>query len=243
MVTTDIYMLGAGIRHTLQLTIETVQALEASRVVFALHDHEGVIADLRRYCPDVRDLAPVYRGKSTRREAYAEIADMVVAEAAAGPTVALIVHGHPLLLVSATAMVFDSARESGMMVCALPAVSFLDTLLCDLEYEHGYALQVLEASTMLERSILPSPAMSLFVTQVATVLDYRVARGAPLAATLEPLVTHLTRVYPADHPCEMLLSSTDLLEGPSKVPVTLADLTSRDDLGLARRPTLYVPAR
>ena len=242
MATTDVYLLGSGIRHTLQLTLETIQALEASRVAFVLHDDLSVIDSLRRWCPDVRDVASAYEGKVLRRDAYAEIAELVVREARTEPTVSLVVHGHPLMLVSASEMVLSAARDAGLAARALPGVSFLDTLLCDLEYEHAYGLQLFEATTMLERGWLPNPALASFVTQIATVLNYEVTVHEPSPRTLDPLVTHLRKVYPADHPCQIVYSASDLLGVSTTTTVRLADLPFTEDLALGRRPTLYMPA-
>ncbi len=242
MVSTDVYLLGSGIRSTLQLTLETVQAVEASRVVFALHDDLSVIDSLRRWCPDVRDVASAYDRKILRRDAYIEIAEMVVREALAQPTVSLLVHGHPLLLVSASEILITRARDEGLTVRALPGISFLDTLLCDLEHEHGYGLQLFEASTMLEQRWLPNPSIPSFITQIATVLNYNITVEEPSARTLKPLVVHLLKVYPPNHICYILYSGSGLLTVSTSTSVKLAELPTMDSLGLGRRPTLHLPA-
>lgn len=110
-MSTDIYLLGAGIRGTLHFTNETLQALQASRVVYVLHPDTMVLDYVRKHCDDVRDLTAFYEGREIRQDVYCAIADRLVEEAGRGTPVAFLVHGHPLFLVSATEYTLEQAAR------------------------------------------------------------------------------------------------------------------------------------
>lgn len=67
---TSIYLLGTGIKGTLHFTVETIQALRASKRVYVLHADDAVVESVRQYCPEVEDLAPLYDGQTIRDDVY-----------------------------------------------------------------------------------------------------------------------------------------------------------------------------
>ena len=125
--------------------------------MFVLHDDLMVHDYVRTLCPDTRDLAEFYRSRSIRADVYRAIFDMLVDEASRAPGVAFLLHGHPLFLVSATEYTLGLARQRGLRVEMLPAVSSFDTLLCDLGIDFGYALQVF---TIIRERLVPNPKKS-----------------------------------------------------------------------------------
>ena len=155
-MTTDLYLLGCGIRGPLQLTTETIQALSICHTAFLLHDDLSVHQAIRKYCETVHDLAEAYDGIVLRKQVYQRISDTVVSAAAKKPGVAFASHGHPLFLVSASEYMLYSARERGLRVQVLPAVSCLDTILCDLGIDLCYGLQIFDATTLLEEQHSPN---------------------------------------------------------------------------------------
>jgi uncharacterized protein YabN with tetrapyrrole methylase and pyrophosphatase domain len=239
-LTTDIYLLGSGIRGSLHFTNETIQALRVCRSVHVLHP-DGMILDyVRQHCDDVRDLASLYHGQDVRQDVYIGIADLLVEEAQSGGPVALLVHGHPLFLVSAAEYTLSLARRRGLVTTVLPAVSSLDTLLCDLGIDYGYGVQIFDSTTLLHNAWSPNPAVPLLVFQLATTCNPLVVSTAPTGVALKPLVEVLVPVYGADHPVKVVHSGAFLLEPTEVIDLPLAALTS-DSIDLERRPTLYVP--
>lgn len=238
---THIYLLGSGIRGALQLTQETIQALRSSRVAFVLHDDLMVLDAVREHCPDVRDLADEYSRGGVRADVYRRISEILVAEAGRGPGVAFLVHGHPLFLVSATELTLSLARSNGYRVEMLAAVSSFDTLLCDLEVDYGYALQMFDATTLLQHKWTPNPAIPLLIFQVATTLNANIVNDEPGADVLRPLIDRLRMVYPPDHVCTVVHSAAHLLESSTKQKIPLGKLCDDPGIELWKRPTLYVP--
>lgn len=238
----NIYLLGSGIRGTLQITRETEQAIQACSTIFVLHDDPEVLAYCRRYCSDVRDVVDFYSTSATRPDVYSSVADAVVERADLEDTIGLLVHGHPLFLVSAAEYTIERGRNRGLRVRVLPAVSSFDTLLCELEVDYGYGLQLFDATTMLQHGWLPNPCLPLLVFQLATILTDAVISADPSPAALEPLVRRLREVYGPTHRCVMVRSAGHVLEATQKVWVTVEQLDRELTVPLWERPTLYVPS-
>jgi uncharacterized protein YabN with tetrapyrrole methylase and pyrophosphatase domain len=242
MAPVDLYLLGSGIRGALQLTRETLQALATCRAVYVLHDDLMVHDAIREVCADVRDLADLYSGHTLRADVYRAISELLVAEAARQGPVGFVVHGHPLFLVSATEYTIELGRARGLNVRMLPAVSSFDTLLCDLEIDYGYGLQMYDATTLIQNQWKPNASVPTLIFQLATTMNAEVTRDEPSASVLRPLIDHLLKSYPPDHMCILVHSAAHLLEPTAKLAVKLEDLAARDDIELWRRPTLYVPS-
>jgi siroheme synthase len=236
----DIYLLGSGIRGTLQMTLETVQALDRCRTVFVLHPDTMVLDFVREHCADVRDMSELYQGRQVRQDVYTAISHEVIAAAKAGGPVAFLVHGHPLFLVSATEYTIELARHSDLSVAVLPGVSSFDTLLCDLGIDYGYGVQIFDSTSMCENNWKPNPAVPLLVFQLPTTYNREVVRDRPTGEVLKPLVDYLVPIYGPEHEVKVIHSGAFILETTEIIDFALGDLAT-DKLDLTRRPTLYVP--
>jgi uncharacterized protein YabN with tetrapyrrole methylase and pyrophosphatase domain len=236
----DIYLLGSGIYGSLQFSLETIQALRASRAAFVLHDDLMVHEQIRQWCADVRDLADLYKGETVRAQVYRRISELLVEEATKEPSVAFVVHGHPLFLVSATEYTMELASAQNLRVRMLPAISSFDTLLCDLGIDYGYGLQLFDATTMIRSGWQPNPHIPMLIFQLATILDDKIV-FEPDKTALRTLSEYLSPIYPQDHLCTVVHSGTHILEPSSKVVVKLGKLARSTKIELWKRPTLYVP--
>ena len=244
MTTPDIYLLGSGIRGTLQFTRETIQAIKASRVCYVLHDDTMIHDFVRDFGCQVVDLAELYDGAEVRRDVYERISKILVEAAQAdeeGP-VSFLVHGHPLFLVSATEYTLELAKEAGLNVEMVPGVSSFDTLLCDVGEDWGYALQMYDTTTLLHEGWSVNPAVPLLLFQLSTTLNPNVVRGEPDQSVLRPIVDLLLKFYPPEHRCTLIHSSSHLLERAERTELQLKDLEQEAASRLWQRPTLYVPA-
>lgn len=241
MRSTDLYLLGSGIHGSLHLTLETIQALEVASIVFVLHDDLRVIHTVRKHAAEVRDLATVYDHHTERPAVYREISKLLVSEASRRPPVAFLVHGHPLFLVSATEFTLELARDRGLRTRILPAISSFDTILCDIQRDYGYAVQVFDATTLVANAYAVNSQVPLLVFQIATVMSSHIQREPPDPNSLRPLMDHLLRYYPGDTECLILHSATQLLELRSQQSLRVCELSSSTELELWKRPTLYIP--
>jgi siroheme synthase len=237
---TNVYLLGSGIRGSLHFTNETVQALNTCRLVYVLHADVMVLDYIRKHCAEVRDLASLYEGEEVRKDVYHKISEILVDEAERGGPVALVVHGHPLFLVSAAEYTIALAKQRNLVTSVLPAVSSFDTLLCDLEIDYGYGVQIFDSTTMLDNGWVPNSAVPLLVFQLATTCNPLVVSTRPTGDGLKPLVEHLIPVYGESHLVKVVHSGAFLLEKTEIIDLRLSDIAD-DGIDLERRPTLYVP--
>lgn len=238
----DIFLLGTGIRGTLQISLETLQALDACSVVYVLHDDPDVLAFAQGRGCEVIDAAEFYPEEGLRYGVYRNISDAIVKRAAGGQRVALLVHGHPLFLVSAAEYTMEKARACGLTVCALPAVSSFDTLLTELKLDFGYYLHMYDASTLIEKAIALNPEVPTLIFQVATVMNQEVTRGLIAREVLEPLQEYLLKFYTPEYPCELIYVGTTLMERSIRERTTIEGLTDGMEVPLWKRPTLFLPA-
>src|ERR1700684_1085792 len=88
----DLYLLVIGLGNAGQMTSETLQALQRSRVVLHLSAKHR---DLKRINPNTRDLQRLYWTGEPYEKVYAHLRQEVVTELERGPGVALVTYGHP----------------------------------------------------------------------------------------------------------------------------------------------------
>ncbi|MEV6923931.1 SAM-dependent methyltransferase [Dactylosporangium sp. NPDC051485] len=239
-MTTDIYLLGSGIRGSLHFTNETVQALRTCTSVHVLHPDGMVLDYVRQQCADVRDLAHLYDGQDVRQDVYTAIANLLVEEAERRSPVAFLVHGHPLFLVSAAEYTLSLAKQRGLVTAVLPAVSSFDTLLCDLGIDYGYGVQIYDSTSLLNHGWQPNAAVPLLIFQLATTCNPLVVNTTPTGVALKPLVEFLAPIYGENHVVKIVHSGAFLVEPTETIDLPLSALVS-DEIDLERRPTLYVP--
>ncbi|WP_035833511.1 SAM-dependent methyltransferase [Jonesia quinghaiensis] len=237
-----LYLLGTGIRGLLQITQETQQALSISDKIYVLHSDLGVIRNLEEtFDAEVVDLEYIYRGVKTRNDAYKQIAQLIVGATSEATTVSFVVHGHPLFLVSASEYIYGLAERKSITVHALPSVTSLDTIMCDLQLDLGYALQIYDTTTLLRRNHqLDNRAEALFF-QLTSTLNPNVIDQLGSDDTLAEFREYLLRFYPHDHPVKVVYSAATAFSGSIVQELELSKLSAQS-LNLVERPTLYVPA-
>jgi uncharacterized protein YabN with tetrapyrrole methylase and pyrophosphatase domain len=239
----EVYLLGSGIKSVLHFTVETIQALKVCRTLFVLHDDRMVHDFLKQHCSDVRDLAELYPDVGFRSEVYEKIANVVVGEAANGGSIAFLVHGHPLFLVSAAELLINLLRARNILVHLLPGVSSFDTIMCDLAIDYAYGIQIFDATTMISRGWRLNASLPALVFQIATTMNGGIQREMPAASILQPLVEHIAQSHQLHQRCAVIHSASFVLDVNEILWMPVGELTLRTDLELWRRPTLYIPAR
>lgn len=237
----DIYLLGSGIRSTLQMTLETVQVLQKSRICYILHDDLMVHKQVKKYCSSVIDLFYLYKPGVERSAIYSEIAHLLIDEAKKEPNVSFLAHGHPLFLVSATEYLLDLARTENLRVEIITSVSSFDTILSDLRIDFGYAIQLYDVTTLLINKWALNPNIPSLLFQLSTLLNSKVVFEQPNNNILSPLKDYLLEYFPKNHNCKFIHSATEILEVSNIITVPLQDIDKCSELELWKRPSLYVP--
>ena len=191
---------GAGLGQ-LQLTLAAHAAIVASGHAFTVGVGEQTIAQLRSARVKVTELDADVSGADTYLDGYLAVIDTVLDAAATAPPAVLLVPGNPLHDNSITRALVPLCRERDIKVEMHASVSPIDALINDLGVDvAGRGLQTFTAKTLLQRGVVPNPAVPLFVTGLDLFLDEQ-ARPADTDAgqLFERLETHLARAYPPSH--------------------------------------------
>jgi len=192
----DIYLLGRGIADgTGQMTVEALEALRSSRLVFDLSGDAKAVAKLH---PNVVDLADEYWTGELCDDVYERLEERVLDEAKKnGGPVAVIVDGHPMLFDDVNWNVYRNGRRRGLKVVALPGISCLDTMMIDVGHDLGDGAQIVHANHLVLYDIKLDPHLQTYVLQIGKFgtgfFSRETKRNRPGRFT--PLVEHLTRFY------------------------------------------------
>jgi len=242
----DIYLLGRGIAGGVsQMTVEALDALRASRIVF---DLSGDVRAVRRVHRNVVDLYDEYWTGELCDDVYERLKQRVLDEAETnGPTVALVVDGHPMVFDDVNWSIVRAGRRRGLRVQPLPGISCVDTMMIDLGVDVGDGTQIVHANQLVVYDIRLDPHLQTFVFQVGkfgtSFFSAETARN--LEGRFTPLVEHLTRFYPSDHVVTLLVSSGNGSGATIRKRLRLSSLDDaraflhrRQDDGL----TMHIPA-
>ena len=230
-------LVGTGIAAGPHLTAETRLALEAADEVLYVVTEPVAAAALERLNPNSRSLLEHYREGIPRAQIYEEMARAIVEAARAGKRVCAAFYGHPGILVRPAHEALRLAKDEGLEVRMLPAVSALDCLFADLGVDPAdVGLQSYEATEFLTNGRRPDPTAALVLWQLH--LIGQPVWGETRADGLEVLTEYLLRWYPALHDVVVYEASPFPIGAASIRRVALGELTRQRP---APQATLYVP--
>jgi len=203
----DIYLLGRGIADGVsQMTAEALEAIRASRLVF---DLSGDVRAIRKLHRNVVDLSSDYWTGELCDDVYERLQEMMLREAKTnGPTISIVVDGHPMLFDDVNWGILRAGRRRGLSVVPLPGISCVDTMMIDLGVDIGIGAQIVHANHLLSYNIALDPHLQTFVFQIGkfgtSFFSAETRRNRPGRFT--PLVEHLTRFYPREHVATLIVS-------------------------------------
>jgi hypothetical protein len=174
------------------------------------------------------DLSSCFEDGRTFTDAYLDIAEVVLQQAVEDPPVALLTEGNPLLSNALNRFLVTQARERQIAVQVLPAVSPIDTLICQVGLDVGsFGLQVFDARRLVQRRMPVQPGVPMLLLQLAGVAAGEGAGVQPeTVEAYRPLVAYLGTFYPPGHPIVHLANSGDA----SATQVMAAPLSGFDSL-------------
>jgi hypothetical protein len=211
----DIYLIGRGIaRRAAQMTVEALDALRSSRIVF---DLSGDVRAIRRLHPKVLDLTKEYWTGELCDDVYDRLQERVLTEAEMnGPTISMIVDGHPMFFDDVNWGIVRAGRRRGLRVQPLPGISCLDVMTIDLGVDLGDGAQIVHANRLVLYDVALDPYLHTFLLQVGKFGTSFFSRGTRgnRCGRFKPLVEHLMRFYPADHMVNLIVSSGNVA-GPT----------------------------
>jgi uncharacterized protein YabN with tetrapyrrole methylase and pyrophosphatase domain len=224
---TDLYLLGAGVAFPDHLTVQSINILsECLTICTNLPDSKlmSLPADIREKCVS---LWPLYQDGRIRAENYHDVTQAALAEIEKACPAAWLTPGHPMVFDSVSRNLLDAAATRNWKVSVVPAISCLDTLLAELQYDPAGGLVIHDASGLVRRRIPLLPSVALILLQISVFLSNRahltLDRGAP---DLGPLRDYLLKYFPSTHKCAVVHSSPLVTAPPQITWVALCDLPS-----------------
>jgi uncharacterized protein YabN with tetrapyrrole methylase and pyrophosphatase domain len=221
--------------------MEACQILRACKHAYCLIDDLQTLDYLRTLCPNVVDLIYLYEPATSRPATYDKIAQVLVDAAMTDGPAALVTHGHPLFLVSASERILERAAHAGIDVQIIAGVSSFDTLISDLRIDLGYGFQAFDATTLILEDCPINTKLPCIIFQAANTMHLDPQFEAPTpAAVLAPLIEKLRKHYAGDHEISFVHSATRLLEQSEILSMKLSDDPSLETVELWKRPTIYI---
>lgn len=240
MARPGLILAGYGSGHPLQITIESERALARATRVFAVGLPRALARHLEARRSRCVDLSACFEEGRPYAEAYLDVAAAVLRQASLDPPVAFLSEGAPLLSNALNRFLVAEARRLGIATTALPAVSPIDSLICQLGLDvTAFGLQVFDARRVFERSMPVQASVPLLLLQLGSLAAG--AEGGLLAATeaaYAPLADYLARIYQPSHAVVHLANSAEAHAEPIAVAPLSAFMTLLPRIGPAS--TLFV---
>lgn len=242
-----LHILGTGLNCKQHLTPETILVLKKCKVIYTLLPDEDLIKHIASLCPisKIIDCYSFYANENNRPKIYEKIADQIIKDAKVRKwsDIAFLSYGHPLFLVSATEKMIIKANEEGLKTKVYPAISSLDSIICDLKLEIGYCFSVYDASLIIKEEININIEIPNFIFQVANLNDSSIQRGEISYKKLMPLISFLSQKYGQAHEIILIVSSQDIFTPPIITKIKIGDLHKCKSPKLKDRPTMYIPPK
>lgn len=239
---TDIYIVGLGIKGIEHVTRETEAICCRSREILAVPTLPAGMTYLQGLCPRVTDLHPIsYREDENRLNAYDTMSAMVLAAALDHPPVTFATYGHPLIYVYPTRQIVDAAPYLGLQVKVVSAISSLDSMIIDLDFDPAVnGLQMYEATDVLVRRRPLQTDVPCLLWQVGAVESVLYSSAPNRRERFFRIKEYLLQFYPSHHEVIAVYSSPHPLFDSTVVRFNLADM-DRHHKDLHQGLTLYIP--
>lgn len=230
----DITIVGLGPGPAELRTIAAQRALDEAQHVF-VRSHADVDLGSLLQQPNVTDLAPLRRQEShTSADRWLRATRAVLEGAKAGPVV-LAIPGHPRFGEGLVKQTIAMAAQEGLSTRVIDGISVTDMLASAFDLDPILDRTQLVTARALQASAEQSPfdGGSLHLTPQLPILVTHVYD----AALLQGVKSQLSRIFPMDHPVEMITAAGLAGEHRSTSTITGLDEESGNPL-LA----LHVPA-
>ena len=183
-------------------TVGALRQIKECGFVAALGASRTLSAALRENGIPFTDLDVLYKPGIDRSSIYGEIADHVISLLSNHDSVAYVTQGHPLLYEETSRRLLHYCATSSTLVQCLPAVSFVDLVMSELNLPIKVGYQVIEATSFVDRNLVVNPHLVLFVAQVGVFRRASASGHLPLEPQdIDDFVNHLLKFYPPDHTC------------------------------------------
>jgi len=247
----DIIIVGAGLKMPEHLTIEALEALCCSKVIFTIfHEAPLVKSTIEWYAKskhnsqleiDVRSLDELYEPNRLRVHNYMLAADTIIKEVKNGRPICYLTQGNPVVFDRVTKEVIKRAEKNGYSYEILSGISSLDTVMSDLRKEIAPGLQIYDSSGLVGQNLKPNVELPCILLQLNVFSTSFISKSKILKeGTLEGLKNYLLAFYPPNHEMQFVISESNY---SSKI-IYSAKLESLDkvDPKYLSGSCLYIPS-
>ena len=248
----DVAIMGMGVRNIAHTTFEFVRVLKECELGFVVSlDQKSVdafsssLSSLSvegKSLPPLVSLVETYKADRIRHENYQEAAKVVLDATADNRPVAYITPGNPVTFDRVAQELISGCVQRGLRFKVIPAISFIDTILVDLQQELAPGMQTYEASWFVGMNIRPDTRLSCLLVQTSTfATSYPILDGRhPKKSALMSLKEYLLKFYPDEHLVALVRSGISWDDSANICPVKIGDLdniSSLDQLGAS----MFIP--
>ena len=187
-----LYLCGTGTDRLRDMTLQTIEVLKASEVIFYIHGDKH-LDFFKRFCPDVRSFDGKALAAMSDAARIDSVGKLVCEELESGKKVAYVTYGHPVFFSDGFHMA-QYCMKRGFRCRVIAAPSCLDSISA-LMLENGveafaHDVCILHAGAIAAGSIRLTPAVPTILIGVDSV-----ASAGPFRA----LVDRLEAAYPRRH--------------------------------------------
>lgn len=200
----DLYLVGLGIGGFDQRTVEADQVLRDAITILHLTAFDKELREITS--GRVEDLSGLYFEEGTANEVYERMARYVAdvtANLRGVGHVCFLTYGHPLFLVDSS---WSLLQSTDLRVKALPASSFLDRVLVDLDVRFDRTCQLYEANALMVLRPNLDIRVPLMISQVGEVGSNLIAERGRKIEWVTPLFDFVSAIYPPDRRCDLVFS-------------------------------------
>lgn len=247
----DIAIMGMGVRDVAHITIEFINILKQCKLGFVVSQNQESVDKFRtslssfvsegNLLPPLFSLTKAYDKERYRYKNYCEAASIVLDSANSDRPVAYLTPGNPVTFDRVAQEIINGSNELKLKLKVIPGISFLDTILVDIQQELAPGMQIYEASWFVGMEVSPDTRLSCMLVQTSIFgTSYAVIDRKPQKSTLIELKEYLLKFYPKDHLVALVRSGIDEDSPANVCPVKIGDLdnvSSSDQIGAS----MFIP--
>lgn len=186
-------------------------------------------------------MLPWYQDDRRRDLNYDVVVQAVLSAAAKVTSIGWLTWGSPRVLDSVSQKLMRVTLEQGFTVEVIPAISSIDTVLIDVDYDPVDGLMVIEGTTAIRARLTLTTEVAVLIFQPGTFgSDHPHLSETSPPVDLHALSDYLLRFYEPDHPAAFVSSSVHRDRTASKTWTTIANIGEVLPTVL-RSSTIYIP--
>jgi uncharacterized protein YabN with tetrapyrrole methylase and pyrophosphatase domain len=217
----DLLIVGAGLIIPDQFTIEGLEALCSSKVVFSVyHPKELVEATIEWYCEKTRSensrtqvisADEFYYQDRVRESNYEIVANKIIESIEKyGTPICYLTQGNPFNFDKVSSLLIQIAQKKNYSFEVISGVSSIDTIMTDLRKDVAPGLQIFEASCFVGQEIRPDIRFSCLLLQISSFgTNFSTKNRMFDKNNLWKLREYLSSFYPKSHEVSLVRSKTN----------------------------------